>query len=51
MVRSIHASLIGLVVICALTSADWPRFRGPGGLGISEDGSLPVKWSEKDGVA
>ncbi len=51
MARYIHASLIGFVVICALTSADWPRFRGPGGLGISEDGDLPVKWSENNGIA
>lgn len=51
MTRILHVLLIGLAVTCVLTGADWPRFRGPGGLGISESEKLPVKWSESDGVA
>jgi len=30
---------------------DWPQFRGPGGLGISQQENLPVKWSETENVA
>ena len=26
-------------------AADWPRFRGPGGQGVSEEIGLPVEWS------
>jgi outer membrane protein assembly factor BamB len=29
---------------------DWPRFRGPGGLGIS-DSSVPTTWSETENLA
>jgi outer membrane protein assembly factor BamB len=28
-------------------TANWPRFRGPNGSGVSED-VIPVKWTEKD---
>lgn len=27
------------------TNSNWPRFRGPGGLGVSEDTGLPLVWS------
>jgi outer membrane protein assembly factor BamB len=27
---------------------NWPRFRGPNGQGISDDKSIPAKWSEQD---
>jgi outer membrane protein assembly factor BamB len=32
-------------------AADWPRFRGPDGSGISAEKGLPLTWSQKDGVA
>jgi hypothetical protein len=32
-------------------ASDWPGFRGPGGLGLSEDKNLPTTWSDKDNVA
>src|SRR5260221_439550 len=25
--------------------ADWPQFRGPGGLGVSAEKGLPIEWS------
>jgi outer membrane protein assembly factor BamB len=28
--------------------AEWPRFRGPNGSGISEAAGFPVQWTEKD---
>lgn len=30
--------------------ADWPQFRGPGGLGKSGDTGLPVSWSGSQGI-
>ena len=32
-------------------AADWPQFRGPGGLAISDDTGLPVSWSQNENVA
>lgn len=32
----------------AARADNWPRFRGPNGQGISEDKTIPVKWSEQD---
>jgi hypothetical protein len=34
----------------ALSAEDWPQFRGPGGLGISQAKDLPVTWSETENV-
>lgn len=33
-----------------LPGADWPRFRGADGSGVSADTGLPVSWSEKENV-
>jgi hypothetical protein len=30
---------------------NWPQFRGPDGLGISQEENLPVEWSETENVA
>jgi outer membrane protein assembly factor BamB len=32
-------------------AADWPRFRGPDGSGISAEKGLPLTWSQKQNVA
>uniref|UniRef100_A0A7C4QJB3 Serine/threonine protein kinase n=1 Tax=Schlesneria paludicola TaxID=360056 RepID=A0A7C4QJB3_9PLAN len=34
----------------APAAKDWPQFRGPGGLGISEAKGLPVSWSTEQNV-
>lgn len=34
-----------------LASADWPRFRGPTGMGVSPTAALPAKWSEHENIA
>jgi len=39
-----------LAALLAL-AADWPQFRGPGGLGIAPDKGLPVTWSADSNVA
>jgi outer membrane protein assembly factor BamB len=40
---------IGLIFWCAVISAvsgaDWQRFRGPDGLGVSDEKGLPTEWS------
>lgn len=41
--------LLGLAC-CGLSGADWPQFRGPGGLGLAEDTGLPTEWSESTNV-
>lgn len=55
--RRIHCFLILLLVgVEALpapgepSNADWPRFRGPGGLGLGESDSLPTRWSDSENV-
>jgi outer membrane protein assembly factor BamB len=30
--------------------AEWPQFRGPGGLGVSAERDLPTEWSDEEGV-
>lgn len=47
-----------LLLLCAIVllpqmvlAENWPQFRGPGGLGISQEKDLPVTWSEKENVA
>ncbi len=38
--------LLCLLVASSLAAADWPRFRGPDGSGISADTKVPITWSE-----
>lgn len=45
------ASAALVVASFALTGADWPRFRGPHGSGVSEATGFPTHWSEKEGTA
>ncbi|MHC4727563.1 MAG: outer membrane protein assembly factor BamB family protein, partial [Planctomycetota bacterium] len=46
--------VLALCIIVFLTQAslaeNWPQFRGPGGLGISQEQNLPVGWSETENV-
>jgi outer membrane protein assembly factor BamB len=51
MTRRFNASLlVGLFIIPAALATDWMQFRGPGGLGVSNDKGLPEKWSETENV-
>jgi outer membrane protein assembly factor BamB len=43
-------ALCGLVFCAAASAADWPRFRGPNGTGVSADKDVPTQFSDKDGV-
>ena len=38
---------IGLLCISAF-AADWPQFRGPTGLGLTDEKELPLKWGAKE---
>ncbi|MGL6072891.1 MAG: PQQ-binding-like beta-propeller repeat protein [Fimbriiglobus sp.] len=45
-----RAVLLGVVCVAMVAmGADWPRFRGPNGLGISED-AVPTTWDDKNNV-
>jgi outer membrane protein assembly factor BamB len=35
----------------AVQAADWPVFRGPGGMGVSDAKNLPVTWSQTENIA
>jgi outer membrane protein assembly factor BamB len=49
---SLGLCLFLLVSVKALAAepANWPRFRGPNGSGVSTDKNVPVKWSDKEGI-
>ena len=43
-----------ILALCAappISAADWPQFRGPGGLGVAADKSLPATWSDNANIA
>src|SRR5688572_11592862 len=42
-----HTRFVVLLLIAApaADAADWLQFRGPGGLGVSNDKGLPLEWS------
>jgi len=45
------ASVAAVMTIAAgATGADWARFRGPGGAGISDDQRIPVTWSDTENL-
>src|SRR5262245_52143662 len=39
-----------LLIATTLAAADWPQFRGPQGLGLSQDKNLPVEFSKDKNV-
>jgi outer membrane protein assembly factor BamB len=43
------AALIVSLASAAVAAADWPGWRGPTGLGYSDDKDLPLTWSAKTG--
>lgn len=44
--RLLFAIAIVIVVANSLDASDWTRFRGPKGMGISDDTNLPLTWSD-----
>ena len=50
---SLAQILILSLFACASAGAasNWPQFRGPGSLGVSDEKNLPVTWSPTQNVA
>jgi outer membrane protein assembly factor BamB len=48
----LHRFLCCWVGVAALlgAAANWPQFRGPGGLGVSEEQGLPAEWSSSQNI-
>ncbi|HEV3023209.1 MAG TPA: PQQ-binding-like beta-propeller repeat protein [Pirellulales bacterium] len=36
--------------LAAAMGADWPKFRGPGGLGTSDETEIPTHWNDRKGI-
>lgn len=49
--RSAATVLLFLTCSILVSAADWPRFRGPDGSGISPETGLPLNWSDTENVA
>ncbi|MEZ6040210.1 MAG: PQQ-binding-like beta-propeller repeat protein [Planctomycetaceae bacterium] len=49
--ESDHSPLTGEDKLSAAQVSPWGRFRGPNGLGLSEDSTIPVKWSDTRNLA
>lgn len=48
------ATAANALVVLAAASAnarDWPQFRGPGGLGVADEVSVPAEWSQNANIA
>lgn len=39
-----------LMLAAAANAGEWPQFRGPGGLGVSDETNLPVAWSDTENM-
>ena len=48
--RSALATVLALLASVTL-AANWPQWRGPRGLGVSAESSLPVAWTARDNIA
>ncbi len=52
MIRSLLCAGTLLFLVASVDAQDWPRFRGPDGLGVvAELGSIPTQWSPKANLA
>jgi len=51
-VQVILFALIFTSLFCSpyVYGSNWPKFRGPGGLGIAETSSLPTRWSNNENI-
>src|SRR5687767_11799535 len=51
-IRPVLAGALGLALATAalVMAGDWRQFRGPRGLGISDEKGLPVEWSTSQNV-
>lgn len=49
--RACAAAACWLLLVSSAAAQDWPRWRGPAGLGVSQESGLPTAWSETENVA
>ena len=50
MAKAVGATVFATVVAGSLFASNWPQFRGPTGLGYTDEKELPVKWSKNENV-
>lgn len=48
--RAIIGSVIIALSAASASAADWTQFRGPGGLGVSEERNVPDRWSSDENI-
>jgi outer membrane protein assembly factor BamB len=48
--RALAAGLLVALLATTGFAGDWTQFRGPGGLGVSDEKGLPVKWSSTENI-
>lgn len=46
----LSVAAITMSATAARAAADWPQFRGPGGMGISDDKGVPLTWSQQSNL-
>jgi len=46
--RLLAVATMAMLTASVASAAQWPRFRGPNGQGISDAKTIPVKWSQSD---
>jgi outer membrane protein assembly factor BamB len=50
MMRGVAPWLLSLSFAAALCASDWPQFRGPNGLGYTDEKNLPLAWNAKSNI-
>src|SRR5262245_36458811 len=48
--NALALALLSLVTASARAADSWPQFRGPDGQGRTDEPTLPLTWSETEGV-
>ena len=49
--KLVQLAVFSLAVTCGMLAADWPQFRGPGALGLSNSPNVPVEFGPDKNVA
>ena len=48
----LRLSIVMSIILVPILSmgADWTQFRGPGGLGVSQEKGVPLRWSSQENI-
>ena len=49
-VLRVTSTMVAILAVTSLAGAEWTRFRGPDGSGVSEEKGLPTVWNAQQGV-